>query len=238
MKTILLKNIKAVIFDLDDTLYDHTDFIRGAYGDAAREYEKITGLDAKVFYKKAWSLFLKRSSRDTHIFTDAATQMGKCSKKIEDQLIAAYRSHKPINLKLHDGVMTGIENMEADGLLLGLLTDGNSETQRAKIEALGLSEHMDAIIVTGELGKAFYKPHVEGYIKMMGLLGCTAAETVCVGDDPKTDVAGAMKAGISVIRIKQGQYKDEHSPKGVIEVSNISQVFGMIAGRQRAEVSA
>jgi putative hydrolase of the HAD superfamily len=217
--------LKAVLFDLDDTLYDHASFVREAYRDVAEAFARHTGLDGALFLDRIWNGFLERTGRCHTLFREALAASGCPGLPLETQLVEAYRKHIPVALDCFPGVLPGLDRLRGK-VKLGLLTDGQPELQRRKIAALGLAQRFDAILVTGDLGRSAYKPAVAGFQEILARLEADPEQTVMVGDDPLGDVAGALAAGITPVRIRSGQYRHEASP---VPCQTLDSIAGALA---------
>lgn len=75
-----------------------------------------------------------------------------------------------------------------------LLTNGESQTQREKVAAVGCEELFDAIVVGGDCAEE--KPAVSIFTHCFTLLGVQPQDCVMVGDSLETDILGGFKAGV------------------------------------------
>jgi len=80
------------------------------------------------------------------------------------------------------------------GVLLGIVTNGWTAVQEAKIGQLGLSALIDVVLISEREGVR--KPHPEIFHRALARLGVEASEAWFVGDNPDDDVAGAVEAGL------------------------------------------
>jgi putative hydrolase of the HAD superfamily len=83
---------------------------------------------------------------------------------------------------------------------LGVVTNGSSETQRAKLARLGFEPLFDKIIVSEEVGcrkpdSAIFRLAIAGW-------DVPASSVLVVGDDPVADVEGARAAGMQALRVR------------------------------------
>ena len=200
--------IAAVAFDLDSTLYDHGQFVRGAYADVARAAEAAGGVPAGPFLERILADWRRLGSRANTIFRDALRDFGAAADGLEQRLVQAYRDHRPALLP-YPGVRAGLARLRRRGLRLGLLSDGQGPVQRRKLEALGLGALFHAVVVTGELGPAFYKPHPAGFERLAERLGTHPASIAYVGDNPLVDFAPARRLGMRTIRVRTPEYLAE-----------------------------
>ncbi|MGV8812469.1 MAG: HAD family hydrolase [Gelidibacter sp.] len=141
---IKVDNNTVVVFDLDDTLYNELDYLKSAYKSIAQLLEPD---EWRLLYSKMFSLYRSK----INVFEYAAN-----TYNIEVKLlIEMYRNHKP-NIQLFDGVLDVLEAIKSKNGKIGIITDGRSKTQRAKIESLGILNYIDKIIISDEIG--FEKP--------------------------------------------------------------------------------
>lgn len=78
---------------------------------------------------------------------------------------------------------------------LGVITNGFSDHQQARLERTGFREHFDLLVVSEVVG--FAKPHPRIFEHALGMMGRPAPETVLmVGDNPHSDIRGGLDAGL------------------------------------------
>ena len=80
--------------------------------------------------------------------------------------------------------------LQVRGVRLGLITDGPLAAQKAKVEALGLPDRFDVIILTDERGRDFWKPDPRAFREMADRLFLDPKSCVYVGDNPEKDFTG------------------------------------------------
>src|SRR5207244_12867347 len=91
-------------------------------------------------------------------------------------------------------VLSTLRQLRHARVKLGIVTNGTVHIQDAKIDALGLRELMDVIVISEREGVR--KPDAEIFNRAVARLGVAASETWFVGDNPDADVAGAHAAGL------------------------------------------
>lgn len=82
---------------------------------------------------------------------------------------------------------------------LGVITNGELVTQRAKLDAIGLTRHIEHVVASGELG--ITKPDPRIFHAACDAFGVAPADAVYVGDRLHTDAIGATRAGLRGIWI-------------------------------------
>lgn len=130
----------VVVFDLDDTLYNELDFLKSAYKSMAICLEPKAW---KPLYAKLFSMY--RSNLNVFEFLANFYNIDIVI------LIEMYRNHQP-NIQLFDGVIEVFDAIKSKNGKIGLITDGRSKTQRAKLKSLGILDYLDGVVISDEIG--------------------------------------------------------------------------------------
>lgn len=222
--------IKAVIFDLDDTLISEKEYIRSGYKQVAIEIAKKYVLDKKYVYKILLDTF---EENPQNVFNRVLDKLS-IYYEIEDikRLVKVYRSHKP-EIKLYDDAKYIIETLYKRRVKLGIITDGYIITQKNKLEVLGIEKYFEYIIITDELGREFWKPHRKSYDIMKNKLKVNYDEMIYVGDNVSKDFVTANKLGIETVFINRedGVYskiKKHKSYLANLEVKDLKELKNLI----------
>lgn len=195
--------VSAVIFDLDDTLYSQRDWLDGAWTAVARAAAEY-GVDAHKL-NAALSEVAARGSDQGKIIDQALEAIARTDVPVTD-LVEAFLGHAPTSLDLFPGVDAMLTELRDSGIRVGVVSDGTVRTQDAKIEALGLRDLVDVIVLSDSMGRRFRKPHPRPVLEALAQLDASPAYAVVIGDRPDTDVASAAAAGVRAIRVKTGEY--------------------------------
>lgn len=197
--------IQAILFDLDDTLYDEMQFVMSGFKAVSSNISKSNNIEQKVVYQMLLDVQEEHGRGKT--FDIVLKKLSLYDEKLTSKLVEVYRTHKP-NLFLYPEVSTVLSNLRKQGYKLGIITDGNVEVQRKKIDALKIKDFFDCMIFSDEYGIEKQKPDPLPYQKAMEKLEASTNETVYIGDNPYKDFISARKLGIFTIRIMRGQYKN------------------------------
>jgi putative hydrolase of the HAD superfamily len=178
--------IKAVLFDLDDTLYEESDFVRSGFTAVAGvlQAREVPGAATAVSLLEKFHHLESRSG----VFQKLAAQLEFPAAWIPD-LVSVYRSHRPV-IQLAEDAIEVLPRLRKS-FRLGCVTDGWADVQRRKIKALGLEEMLDAIVVADDHGREFWKPHARPFLACCQQLGISPSEAVYVGDNLERDWVGA-----------------------------------------------
>lgn len=188
-----VNGLKAVVFDMDDTLYGEKEYVRSGYRQIAKILPQVQRAEEKL-----WKFFEdKKPAIDELLKTESIE-----SEEIKQACIRTYRFQKP-EIHLYNGVKEMIQEMRKKNLKIGVITDGRPEGQRAKIEALRLAELVDEIIVTDEFGGGeFRKPNPLAFETMKEKLNVEYSEMCYVGDNINKDFIAPQKLGMRAIWFK------------------------------------
>ncbi len=187
---------RAVLFDLDDTLYPYGAFVRSGFRAVARQLAAEHGLSPRLvlrLLRAAWS----NGDRGRELQALCA-QLGLPAALLPS-LVALMRDHAP-SLRLPAETRQVLQSMRRDWRI-GIVTNGTPEVQRRKIAALGLAPLVDAVVCARECGEGEGKPDPAAFHAGLDQLQVSADAAVFVGNDATTDVAGADAFGIPVIHL-------------------------------------
>ena len=222
--------IKAVIFDLDDTLMSEKEYVKSGFRQVAINISKEYNLDID----KVYELLLDTFEEDSKNVFNRVLDKLNISYEIDDikKLVEIYRGHKP-EIKLYDDAKYILDTLYNKGIKLGMITDGYKITQRKKLEALNIDNYFECIVVTDELGREFWKPHSRSYEIMKDKLNLDYDEMVYVGDNVSKDFITANKLGMNTVFINriEGVYSgiemdDEYLAN--LEVANLKELENLI----------
>jgi putative hydrolase of the HAD superfamily len=192
-----VNRLRAVVFDLDDTLYRERRFALSGFAAVAAAIEQSTGRDAAECFRLFTSAM--RGGRRAAAFQDACDALGLDRAGIGGWL-DVYRSHAP-RLRLPASTRSVLERLRG-GWRLGILTNGVPAVQRAKVAALRLAPLVNAIVYADE--------HVEGgkpapapFLEVLARLGVEPSQVVLVGDNLATDIAGGHSAGMRTVWLRR-----------------------------------
>lgn len=220
-QSTLETDIRAVLIDLDDTLYPQSSFLEGAtvtVGERAKEL----GLDQDQFVE-AYRSVLANGSDTGHTIDVALAQVG-CGVdeilQLSAPLVSAFLHYRPLRLECYEDVPESLAKLAKRAALV-CLTDGQPDLQRAKFKALGVEAYFRALVITDELGgRSLRKPATACLARVSEILSIPVHNFFIIGDRPDKDVALARFGGIGVIRVRQGEYRESASPDATVTVDD------------------
>lgn len=194
-----MPRIRAVVFDLDDTLYPEREYAFSGFAAVAAAFQDRLG-DPEEAAADMRRLFDTAHRRRVFNAVLASRGLPEDDRLIHG-MIEAYRAHPPA-ISLYSDAEAALSRLR--GLCkLGLITDGPAVMQRAKVEALALADRLDAVILTDELGPEFGKPHPRAFELAAHQLPAAPAECVYVADNVAKDFVAPNQLGWTTIHIQR-----------------------------------
>ncbi|SDH57637.1 HAD family hydrolase [Winogradskyella thalassocola] len=169
----------VIVFDLDDTLYNELDYLKSAYKSIALSLEPNNW---KPLYLKMFSLYRCKINVFEFIANTYKIKIGL--------LVEMYRNHQP-QIQLFDGVLEVFEAIKSRNGKIGIITDGRSMTQRAKLKSLGILSYIDKLIISEEIGSE--KPNSLNFIAIEKAL--SGFEYYYIADNLKKDFIAPNSLG-------------------------------------------
>jgi len=198
--------LRAVLFDIDDTLFSTTQFAGLARRNAVRAMVQ-TGLDLPedVVLKELEEVLAEFSSNYDHHFDQLLRRLRpKALESVNPALIvaagvAAYHDTKFRELKPFEDVIPLLSALRSAGVITGIITHGWTIKQAEKIVRLGLVPHLEkrAVFISDQLGIS--KPNPKIYALALRDLGLLAPEAMYVGDSLSHDVTPPKSLGMKAV---------------------------------------
>ena len=198
--------IKAVILDLDDTLYAFEplhdeamervcDYVCKELGISAQQFE-----EAYKFGKEETKRLLGNvaSCHNRVLYGQKALEhLGVSVVPMSLQMYDIYWGTILEKMRLRDGAKEFLNRMREHGVKVLICTDLTVHIQHRKIKVLGIEDDIDYLVTSEEAGRE--KPSPAIFTLCLEKLGLPAEEVCCIGDSPVRDVEGARAAGIQAI---------------------------------------
>jgi len=198
--------IKAVVFDLDQTLIDLVKMKTEACKSAIKGMIKAgLKVDEKAGYRRLMHTYFRIGIDSNIAFTKfLEKESGKVDEKILQAGIDAYLKTKPSFLKPYPYVLESLEYLKSRDLKLGIITDAPRVKAMQRLEGMYLTDYFDLIITFDNTGEK--KPSEKPFRLAMKKLNLYPEEILFVGDSFTRDIKPAKKLGMKALQIKR--YED------------------------------
>jgi putative hydrolase of the HAD superfamily len=186
--------MKAVIFDLDDTLYPYVQHVHSGFAAVAMYVDRNFHVPARDAY--ATLRYAREVDAQGNEF-QRLCDVYRLNRSIVPDLLREYNGHRPQLWLTHDAAAV-LGSLRRGGWRLGLLTNGDPAIQKKKVDVLGLAALIDHVVYASEHAPGG-KPAGEPFIEVLRRLQVAPEDAVMVGDDPINDVDGARAIGLRTI---------------------------------------
>jgi putative hydrolase of the HAD superfamily len=186
---------RAVVFDLDDTLYPLRSFVQSGLAAVAHDVAREVELPLTRVVNALRRACRHARGRELQHLCDCFDLPASDATRFVDIV----RRHTP-HICLPRETVRVLTELRPHWRL-GVLTNGVPSIQRRKVAALGLAELVDSIVFASECGDGTGKPDRTAFVAVLDHLGTSAERSVFVGDDLEADMAGARGAGMRTIYV-------------------------------------
>ena len=197
-------SLKAVFFDLDDTLY--TSFNEGdayAYECMSAYAEQHLGVNGAAF-ADAFLTYRQKLGRqqpsqppvhDRVLFAQGALEkLGLNAVRYARAIHRVYWDAVFEKMAIRPGVPELLDELHGQDVKIAVCTDMLADIQMEKVERLGLTDKIDYLVSSEEAGMD--KPGSAIFWLALQKCGCLPQEAVMVGDNFQHDVQGATDVGM------------------------------------------
>lgn len=217
-----MSNIKAIIFDLDNTILDRTSTFRqftvsflnsyfGHLDDNQEILERMIDLDQDGYKDK------------NVLFHELLEELPWNVKPEHDELLQFYRNEYVKSAVLMEQALEVIRYIRKN-YKTALITNGRNEIQYGKIDRMGIRDEFDFIIVSEEAGCK--KPDSRIFEAAINHLQLQPEQCIYVGDHPINDMEGAYKAGMETVWMKVNQpWRDGLSAKPLHTIERLDELL-------------
>jgi HAD superfamily hydrolase (TIGR01549 family) len=222
--------LKAVLFDLDDTLFDHRYSSREALSVLLREYSPDLGNVAmdelevvnleilNTVHVEVLAGTLTPDEARVKRFGLLLRNYGlEPSPKELDSVAANYRSSYQLSRRATPGAIPLLHALRNRGLKTAIVTNNLVDEQMDKLRHCKLLELINCIVISEEAG--YIKPDVRIFETALERLQCDPHETIMIGDSWDNDILGAQAAGIPAVWYNC--YSKELPDKSVPEIRSL-----------------
>lgn len=199
--------IKAVIFDIDNTLYSYDE--NHIYGMEAlavycRDSFGITTDEMQACYRKAGRIMTDRIGTDTAAIHSRMLRMQCMLELLEQPLFPharnmyhAYWDTFIQHIQSNPGILEFMKELKKRKIRIGIGTDMTAYVQYRKLEAIGVTPYIDFIVTSEEAGVEKPTPHL--FELCVEKAGVPTGECAFIGDNLTKDVKGAWDNGLKGI---------------------------------------
>jgi len=223
-----MAQIRALLFDLDNTLVDFIKMKQAAVH-AAIEAMVDAGLDMSPTDagRRIWAIYDEEGIESQQVFDRFLTERyGGINYKMLAAGIIAYRRAREAAMVLYPHVKFTLVELVRRGYRLAVLSDAPAKQAWLRLCALGLHHFFETVITFEDTGER--KPHPRPFQKALAALGVTAEAALMIGDWPERDMAGAKAVGIRTVFARYGDTFNITQSGADREIDDISELLDLL----------
>jgi len=231
-------NVKAVIFDIEDTLYDSSFQMRMTRLNAIRAMiEAGLPADLEMGYKVLEDIVNEYGPHYTKHFDKLLERLGlKWEPGVIAAGVVAYRETSEAYLKPFPDTVPTLIRLRDLEYKLGVVSEGRAVKEWQKLIQLGIHHFFHSVLISEELGTENFSVNL--FRKCCTNLGLKPEETIYVSSRPNKGILHANRAGLTTVRLRKGDSSIEEpelpEAKADYEIERLSEIFGMLERPQTA----
>ena len=197
--------LRAILFDLDNTLLDFSGFKRESALAAAKAMKKAgIPLTEKEIYDRIYKVYDEKGIEYSRTFGDVLYGLEIDQHQLErarQAAVIAYTKKKYACLRPRPKVIQVLTSLKRK-YKLGIVTDAPREKAWQRLVLAGLDGFFYPVVTYNDTLE--HKPSLKPFELALFLLKVKPNEVLFVGDTPERDIIGAKKAGLSTCLAKYG----------------------------------
>jgi len=204
--------VSVIVFDLDDTLYPERAYVESGFAAVARAF--ADRLAASFDLLERMKALAASSDRRRVFNVVCAEARAPDPDGLAAEMVDTYRRHMP-SITLFPDAAAALARLRGR-YRLALISDGYLVSQNAKLDALGIRPIFEAVYLTDEWGREYWKPHPRAFEAVMQQFAVSAPACAYISDNPAKDFVAPNALGWRTIRILRpgGVYADATAPPG------------------------
>jgi putative hydrolase of the HAD superfamily len=213
----------VLIFDLDDTLYDEMTFVSSGLRAVAHYGKESFDWDAEESHSFMLTC-LKKHGRGK-VFDEWLRYHGRYSAARVRACVSVYRHHQP-EISLFPSAQR-LLTLYKTKCPIYLVTDGNKDVQKKKIQALKLESTFNRSFITHRFGIRNAKPSLYCFDLIRRAERCSWSSICYVGDNPVKDFVNLNLVGALTVRVLTGSHASVVASPGYDACATIPNLLGL-----------
>jgi putative hydrolase of the HAD superfamily len=222
----MLESIRAVLFDLDDTLTDRlASLARYAPLFLQAFRQRLHPIDTRALVAALSAV--DRQGYNAQRSQEAVQLPIWRSAPSPRELDAHWLQHFAACAAPRSDAQRTLVALRGAGLRLAVVTNGLSISQRTKLQAMGFTDRVDVIVVSEEVGVK--KPALRIFAHALdGLSGLTPRQCLFVGDNPYNDIVGASDFGMHAVWLATSVTWPTDLPAPRYQIAELAEVLQLL----------
>lgn len=220
--------IKAIVFDIDNTLVDFMKMKQSSI-DAAANAMIDAGINLPLNeIKQHIDKIYKEKGIEYQLVFDQLLidYAGKINHKILSAGIVAYRRERESKLIPYPHVTLTLVGLLKMGIKLGIVSDAPSREAWLRLSSLNLQHFFDHVVTFDDTGER--KPSPVPFNKILNLLAVEPEAALMVGDWNERDIVGAAKVGMKTAFARYGDVLHTKTTLADYELNDVNELLDIV----------
>ena len=220
--------IKAVIFDLDNTLLDFMKMKSSSIKAAiSGMIESGLDLDPEKAIKEIFDIYNKKGYEYQDVLSEFITnKVGQLDYKILAGGVVEYKKAKEESLSLYPEAYQTLILLSKMGLRLGIVSDAPSREAWIRLYTVKIHHLFDEVVTFNDTG--VHKPGKEPFELMINKLNLKFENCIMIGDWPDRDIKGANQLGMKTAFAEYGSTENIPHSGADYDLKNITDIIHVI----------
>ena len=223
---------KHIFFDLDRTLWDFNSNSENSLNQLFRDYQLQSIFGSFLFFKsrfeyhngKLWNAYYQNRIKKEDLmykrFYLALKESGTDDLDLAKEIALDFIEISPLQTKIIPNSHETLQYLKEKAYQLHIITNGFNEVQFKKLTNCKLISYFTEIITSENAGANKPSPLIFEYA--LKNTGATTSNSIMIGDDLKTDIAGARKSKIDQIYFNS--HKTKHDNLATYEINDLIEI--------------
>ena len=220
--------IKAIVFDLNNTLLDFMK-MKSLSIKAAVNGMINAGMDINInsATSQIYHIYETKGYEHQEVLNEfIVNTLGQINYKFLAAGIVEYKKAKEKSLNLYDDVVPTLNKLLDMGLRLGIVSDAPSREAWIRLYTLKLHNKFEHVVTFNDTG--FHKPAKEPFLKISEKLNLDLSECMMIGDWPDRDIKGAKQVGMKTAFAKYGSMENIEDSGADHDLNSISELIKIV----------
>jgi putative hydrolase of the HAD superfamily len=222
--------IRAIVFDLDNTLTDFMKMKEAAINAAIDGMiDAGFGLPRDQLRERVDAIYREQGLEFQRVFDELLErEFGEVDPKILASGIVGYRRARESALVLYPHAQMALLELLKRGIRLGVVSDAPRLQVWMRLCSLGLQHAFDAVVTFDDTGER--KPAPAPFREVLRRLGVDPHEALMIGDWAERDVVGAKGLGMTTVFARYGDTFDTKVSGADHDIDDLLELVGIVDG--------
>jgi len=215
--------IKAILFDLDETLIDRSEMMRQFLLEQHQRFSVLHSIDKASFVEACIRHQNNGYANKKKAYISALNEISFPDIPVVELLLEDLYTHYGKFPVLFEGVHQVLQTLSLQ-FHLGVVSNGRTSVQLAKLENSGIAKYFSSICISESIGCK--KPDPIIFQTCLHQLSVAPEEAVFVGDNPCSDIEPAIALGMRAIWVENDNFdQPEDDVKAVVGLNDVHSIL-------------